>query len=134
MKGVFADTSYFVALLNSHDSVHKQAASFARSFRGRFFTTDFVLIELANFLSSSNRRSEFPGLVAQLRSRPGVEIVACSRELFDEATSLYSKHRDKSWSLTDITSFIVMHTKGLTEALTTDHHFRQAGFSVAFEP
>ena len=64
MKGVFADTSYFVALLNSRDSVHEQATSFARSFTGKLVTSDFVLIELANFLSSSNRRSEFPSLVA----------------------------------------------------------------------
>ncbi len=124
MKGVFADTSYFVALLNSRDSAHEHATSFARTFTGKLVTTDFVLIELANYLSSSNRRMEFYALVAQLGGRPGVEIVPCSRDLFDQATSRYSKHHDKSWSLTDITSFIIMQAKGLTEALTTDHHFR----------
>ena len=46
---------------------------------------------------------------------------------------MYSKHHDKSWSLTDITSFLIMQAKGLSDALTTDHHFRQAGFLVAFE-
>jgi predicted nucleic acid-binding protein len=37
---------------------------------------------------------------------------------------------DKWWSLTDCISFIVMQQEGLTEALTTDHHFEQAGFKI----
>jgi predicted nucleic acid-binding protein len=37
---------------------------------------------------------------------------------------------DKAWSLTDCTSFVVMRQHRLTEALTTDHHFEQAGFKM----
>jgi uncharacterized protein len=38
--------------------------------------------------------------------------------------------RDKEWSLTDCISFVVMKERGLTEALTADHHFEQAGFKA----
>jgi predicted nucleic acid-binding protein len=48
--------------------------------------------------------------------------------LFDMAFTLYGNRPDKSWSLTDCASFVVMRERGLTEALTTDEHFRQAGF------
>lgn len=41
---------------------------------------------------------------------------------------LYEQRRDKQWSLTDCISFVVMKREGLTEALTGDHHFEQAGF------
>ena len=43
---------------------------------------------------------------------------------------LYETRPDKAWSLTDCMSFIVMRDGGLTEALTADHHFEQAGFTV----
>jgi predicted nucleic acid-binding protein len=50
--------------------------------------------------------------------------------LFDAGLELYSRRPDKEWSLTDCISFVVMEEHGLTEALTTDHHFEQAGFTA----
>jgi len=35
---------------------------------------------------------------------------------------------DKEWGLTDCISFVVMKDRKLTDVLTTDHHFEQAGF------
>ncbi len=52
------------------------------------------------------------------------------RRLLDRGFELFSRRADKEWSLTDCTSFVVMREEGLTDALTTDHHFEQAGFSV----
>lgn len=51
-----------------------------------------------------------------------------SRELLDNALDLYHQHADKEWTLTDCISFVVMREQELTEALTQDHHFEQAGF------
>jgi predicted nucleic acid-binding protein len=42
----------------------------------------------------------------------------------------YESRPDKAWSLTDCISFVVMNQHGLTEALTGDHHFEQAGFTA----
>jgi len=46
---------------------------------------------------------------------------------------IFSRRVDKAWSLTDCTSFVVMQEEGLTDALTTDHHFEQAGFAVLLQ-
>lgn len=57
-------------------------------------------------------------------------LVPLSDELWRRATELFGKRLDKEWSLTDCISFVVMQDEGILEALTGDHHFEQAGFSV----
>jgi predicted nucleic acid-binding protein len=42
--------------------------------------------------------------------------------------ALLRRQLDKTYSLCDAVSFLVMREKGLTDALTTDRHFEQAGF------
>jgi hypothetical protein len=49
---------------------------------------------------------------------------------FDAGVALFAQRPDKHWSLTDCISFIVMRREGLTDALTGDHHFEQAGFNA----
>lgn len=63
-----------------------------------------------------------------LRSQRATLIIEMTRSLFDEALDLYSRRHDKSWSLTDCSSFVSMSRYNLTRALTADHHFEQAGF------
>lgn len=48
--------------------------------------------------------------------------------MFDDAWSIYKSHADKQWSLTDCISFVAMRRVSITDALTFDHHFEQAGF------
>jgi hypothetical protein len=55
-------------------------------------------------------------------------IVPPTQSLSDQGVELYSERPDKGWSLTDCISFIVMRHHGVTQALTGDHHFEQAGF------
>jgi hypothetical protein len=50
--------------------------------------------------------------------------------LFERGLSLYLRRMDKDWSLTDCVSFVVMEEMALTDALTGDRHFEQAGFHV----
>ncbi len=70
----------------------------------------------------------FLSLLEALKTSPEVEIVAASTELFAKGVQLYRERADKSWSLTDCMSFVVMRDHGLQDALTADHHFEQAGF------
>ena len=67
-----------------------------------------------------------PGAVFQ--ASPSVEIIPASSHLFNAALELYRSRPDKDWGLTDCASFVAMGERGLSEALTTDEHFRQAGF------
>ncbi len=129
MKTVFVDTFYFLALLNPSDAAHSKSVAFTTSNPVRMVTTEWILTELADALARSRKgREEFAATLADLRSDDDVEIVPSSRELFEAGVLLYNDRPDKSWSLTDCFSFVVMQRQGLAEALTGDKHFEQAGF------
>ena len=130
MKPVFADTGFFLALVNARDQYHQTATSLNASLVTPLLTTAWVLLEFANAIATSRARSEFGSTLARLRSERDAEIVAPSPELFDRGCELYTSRSDKEWSLTDCISFVVMKERGLTDALTPDRHFEQAGFKI----
>lgn len=59
---------------------------------------------------------------------PRVEIVPLTEALYSQALILFRARPDKKWGLTDCISFVVMHERGIADALTTDEDFEQAGF------
>jgi len=128
MSTVFADTFYFLALLSADDAAHDRAVEMSGRLRSRIITTDWILMEIGDALCQPQMRTLFPALLDQLRGDPDVIVVEANRGLFDQGVSLYGDRADKSWSLTDCISFIVMRDWNLTEALTADRHFEQAGF------
>ena len=127
MTAVFADTVYYVALLAETDVHHAAATRWSQTVI-RTVVTDYVFLELGNMRSRSRWRGVLPRLIRQLRRDPAVEVVSASQSLMDEGLAIYERRRDKEWSLTDCISFVVMREHGLTDALTADHHFEQAGF------
>ena len=44
-----------------------------------------------------------------------------------QALALYQSRTDKTWGLTNCISFVVMQQQNLTDAVTGDRHFVQAG-------
>lgn len=134
MKTVFADTFYFLALLNPSDQAHAKAVAFTAGNTVRMVTTEWIVTELADGLARSPRgRAEFLMTLADLRDDDDVNIVPSDPELLEEGIQLYAKRPDKKWSLTDCVSFVVMQRESLTEALTGDKHFEQAGFVALFK-
>ncbi len=123
MRACFADTFYFLALLNPDDRAHASALHYAERLPGRLITTAWVVTELADALCEPFHRPAFLELFESLRDEPAVEIIPPDVELFDRGMDLYSHRLDKAWSLTDCISFVVMTERGLVEALTGDHHF-----------
>jgi predicted nucleic acid-binding protein len=130
MKPVFADTSFYIALVSPRDVHHPDALAYMRNHRGRVTTTDYVLIEVGNWLSQTGDRPSFIALMRQLETDPELTVMPGSRDLFEQGYELYKARADKTWSLTDCISFVVMEQMGLSEALTADRHFGQAGFTV----
>ena len=128
MNAVFADTHYFVAQFNLHDQDHAKAASLTKSFRGRMVTTDWIMVELADAFAQQPNRAKFVAIYQSLQSAATLQIIAADRALLQAGIALYAQRPDKEWSLTDCISFVVMQREGLTEALTGDRHFEQAGF------
>ena len=101
---------------------------FSRSYHGRTVTTEWVLTEVADAFSSPDQRAIFVELLSELTHDPGLTISQATHELFERGIKLFSERADKSWSLTDCISFVVMEELGIHEALTADHHFQQAGY------
>jgi predicted nucleic acid-binding protein len=128
MKPVFADTSYYLALVNPKDPEHERAVDLAESLLGRIFVTDYVLVELGSALARGSDRLVFQELLDDLRSDSSTTVLPASEALFQEGVALFISRPDKDWSLVDCTSFVVMKQHRLKEALTTDRHFVQAGF------
>ncbi len=130
MNRVFADAFYFVALLNRADQYHAKATAAASQLRGEIVTTEWVLAEVADALAdSASGRSAVP-FIRDLARDPKVSIVRAGDDWFERGLQLYELRPDKDWPLTDCISFAVMAEERLTEALTGDHHFAQAGFKA----
>ncbi|MGA3170785.1 MAG: PIN domain-containing protein [Chthoniobacteraceae bacterium] len=130
MKAVFADAFYFVALLNRADQHHARVVATARQLRENLITTDWVLMEFADALAESACRRLVAPFVREMFQDPKVQIIAATADLFQRALRLYEERQDKSWTLTDCTSFVVMRDGNIMDALTGDHHFEQAGFKA----
>ncbi len=133
MNKVFLDTSYAVALSALTDQNHKRAVQLAAELKSSatyFVTTRGILLEIGNALAKVRYREAAVRLLTALENDPRVEIVPASDELYRRALEIYRDRVDKEWGLIDCMSFIVMNDHQLTDALTADNHFRQAGFRV----
>ncbi len=128
MKAVFADTFYFLALLNRRDPHHARAVAASRTPDLRLVTTEFVLLELADALNKPHHRDDVIAVWRLAETDPSFELVRATSELLLRGRARYQERRDKEWPLTDCISFLVMEERGLTEVLTADRHFEQAGF------
>ncbi len=128
MTGTFADSFYFLALLNPKDRAHRHALQFTTIASMCLLTTEYVLLEVADAFAAPQDRPRFLHLMQMLRESPDAAVVPGSAELFARGVDLYRRRPDKQWSLTDCLSFVVMQDQGITDALTGDQHFRQAGF------
>ena len=133
MRTVFADSFYFLALWNPQDQGHAKALAFTDAYHEAMLTTDWVVVELADALAGPPNRERFLRLLRELQQQEKLTIIPASRALLEEGLELYENRPDKEWSLTDCISFVVMQQQGLTEALTGDKHFQQAGFVALLE-
>lgn len=132
MERVFADTGYWIALLNSRDELHHKASSVSHDFGlDQIVTSEMVLTEFLNSFSDygSHLRQAAAKAVDTLRSSK-VVILPQTSQLFANALRRYQAMADKDWSLTDCASFLIMEEQQLTIALTHDRHFAQAGFQA----
>jgi uncharacterized protein len=125
---VFADAFFYMALINRQDAFHKKAAELSESLPGPIYTTHWVLTEVGDAFSRPRDRGLFLKLLELIEKDQRIEVVPATKTLFEHGIELFANRPDKYWSLTDCISFIVMDQQGVTEALTGDRHFTQAGF------
>ncbi len=130
MNALLADTSFYVALLNPADAWHAKARAISDELDDHVVVTEYVLVELGSALSRRKDRPLYLQLLRQIDNDGDTEIVPASDELFRRGLALFSRHRDKEWSLVDCISMVVMKQRRLITALTADHHFQQAGYTI----
>src|SRR5262245_35136791 len=128
---LFLDTGYAIALSAPSDQLHKRALRFADELEAsgaKLVTTRAVVFEIGNALAKRRNRSSAIRLLRSLEAEASIEIVPLSEELGKKAFDLFSSRADKEWGLIDCASFVVMNERNITNALTPDKHFEQAGF------
>ena len=131
MKKFFADTSYWIALLNPRANLHVKVQQVSSNLGDcRIITSEMVMVELLNGLAnfSEQLRKKAVETVESLKSSPNVKVVPQTSIQFTEAMNFYVERPDKQWGLTDCSSFLIMEDESINEALTYDEHFSQAGF------
>lgn len=130
---VFLDTAYAIALSVETDHHHSGAVELAETLRTKNFkliTTRAILFEIGNALARLRYRQAAFKLLRALEDDPQVEIASLTDESYSRALELFTARPDKEWGLIDCLSFVTMNDRGITEALTTDEHFQQAGFKA----
>lgn len=130
---IFLDTSFVIALLNKDDPHHARAKALDDELvnDGALLVLHWgIVLEIADGFARLARRTQGLQLLAKLTGEEGYELVPITEPLLQEALDLYRSRTDKEWGLTDCISFVLMKQRGLTEALTADIHFNQAGFTA----
>ena len=125
---MFLDTSGILCCYDAGEQRHVSAVEIYHRAPSRL-THNYVLAEFVA-LAQARRlpRVDSLRLAAELLIDPGIEVVWVDQSLHYEAMTLLQSQLDKSYSLCDAVSFLLMQQRNILDALTTDHHFEQAGF------
>lgn len=137
MKGLFVDTGGWMACADGADPAHRRACA-ARDAALEadllLVTTDFVVDETLTLLRLRLGLGAAEAWWRQIDGSARLRWERITVERFDRARQLFFRYRDKGFSFTDCTSFVVMQELRLARALATDRHFRQMGFQAAPGP
>lgn len=131
MKKLFLDTGFLIALEAADDQHHEAALACWQGLTPslpRLVTTSYVFDEVVTFFNSRHRHAKAVEIGTLLLKSPSVSLTHVDETLFHEAWRILAHHSDKTYSLTDCASFVVMKRLGIRTALTFDQHFTQAGF------
>jgi predicted nucleic acid-binding protein len=127
------DTAGWGYYLDRGDPRHAAVDTFVKQAikaRRHLVTTNYILSELVVLLSSRCHlpRQQVITAINAIKAESIVQIIHINLEFDKQAWELLEARLDKEWSLVDASSFIIMRHFGITQALTTDKHFTQAGF------
>ena len=130
-REVFLDTSYLIAATNPRDALHARARSASAALGPiRLVTTDAVFVEFLGYTARDTElRRRALRTVDGLLAHPDCRVFHFGRTGFDAALRRYRARPDKTYSLVDCHSMVLMEERRITQVLTADDHFRQAGFT-----
>ncbi len=131
MPSLFLDTGYIIALESADDQNHDAALKHWQSLSEslpQLLTTSFIFDEVVTFFNCRNQHAKAVETGNRLLRSPTVQFVHVDETLFFEGWSLFVNREDKTYSLTDCISFLVMKKLKSQTAFTFDKHFVQEGF------
>ena len=122
------DTSGLLCLHNRAEPLHRDARTLYHAAHMRVTHSD-VLAEFVA-LAHARRLPRIAALtfISDLVENSDIDTVWVDEPLHREAVALLMARPDKTYSLCDAVSFVLMRQRRVTEALTTDRHFEQEGF------
>ena len=129
MTPLFFDTSFIIALETADDQNHEVALKHWQNLitsLPTLTTTSYVLDEVVTFFNSRTQHAKAVEIGSRLMNSPSVQFIHVDEALFNEAWRYFKKHEDKSYSLTDCISFIIMECLKIQTSLAFDRHFVQA--------
>ena len=133
MSVVFADSGYWVALINPLDALRAGARRVSAELgAAKIVTSEMVLIEVLNHFSrlGPHLRGAAVDVIGEITNDPNVEVVELTSAFFNSAVVRYASRPDQRWSLVDCSSFMLMEEQGIRDALAHDIDFVQAGFNA----
>lgn len=132
-RDAFLDTSILYALIDRNDSRHSAARdAVARVLRERrrLLTTDYIVTEAVNLANARAGHHVAVRILDLIEQSSGIRMEWVGSLRFEAAKAFYRRHADHRYSFTDCTSFVVMRELKLTDALSSDRHFGEAGFRM----
>lgn len=133
MSWLFVDTAGWMAVADRGDPIHADACGERDRWLeqgGRLLTTDYVIDETLTLI---RMRLGIPAARVwwEMASRsPRLKVEWINPRRAERAREWFFKWPDQAFSFTDCTSFAVMKEMNVCEALTSDHHFLVAGFTL----
>jgi uncharacterized protein len=133
VNGLFVDTAGWMACADAADPAHSGTTAARDQWLqqgGLLVSTDYVADETLTLIRLRLGLGAAESWWRQVEGSSRVRWEAISPGRADKARGLFFRYTDKEFSFTDCTSFVVMRELKLRQALTTDHHFVQAGFGA----
>ena len=118
MKGIFIDTSGFVALASKTDRNHVRAGDFYARSPGRrpLLTSTYVANEVITLVRMRIGHAVAVEVGRSILDSRWCRMLDIDEELRESAWNLFTRYADEEFSFTDCTSFAVMKALGLDEA------------------
>jgi len=126
---IFVDTSALYAFFNVKAPEHKKIKSFLNDFKEKVFITNYIFDEIITLVNAKagHEKAVFVGDI--LLKSPQVEKIWITPSDERQAWELFVARKDKAYSFTDCTSFVVLKRIKISKCLSLDGHFKQEGFA-----
>ena len=132
-REAFVDTSALYALIDRKDGHHPAMAERVQRLLGSrrtLVTTDYVVCETANLANARAGHHVAVRILELLERSTAIRVEWVGSLRFEATKIFYRRHSDHRYSFTDCTSFVIMRELRISEVLTTDEHFTEAGFEI----